>query len=199
LRCVEYPAGTLVELEYGKGQIVFVRSGQVLVTMVDRAGRETLCMHRRTGALIGLEALHGSRLPYQIWALTDSELCTAELDEISVWLERNPHPSQVLLQLAVRALDQGRSERIALRGDATQRVARFLLSSMGADVPESTRQPRSLQPLALRKNVLARILDMRPETLSRVLRKLERLGAVVVDPQVLVVDPTKLRSLIDGE
>jgi hypothetical protein len=40
---------------------------------------------------------------------------------------------------------------------------------------------------------------MRPETLSRVLRKLERLGAVVVDPQVLVVDPNKLRALIDGE
>ena len=198
LRCEQFSSGTLVEIEFTKGQLAYVRSGQILVTMVDRAGRETLCMHRGPGTLLGLESLHGHRFPYQIWALTDVDLCTAELEDLAGWLEQNPHPSQVLLHLAIRGMHQCKSERIALRGDAAQRVARFLLSTMTPEAPASTRQLRS-PPLALRKNVLARILDMRPETLSRVLRKLERLGAVMVEPQLRVVDPGKLRALIDGE
>ncbi len=160
----------------------------MLVTLTDSSGRETLCMHRVAGTFVGIEALQDARWPYQIWTLTAVELWFVSSDRFDAWLASHPHPTRDLVAATVGTLRLSIAERVALAGNATARVARYL-----AAASVSTRA-NALWPR--RKNVLARILQMRPETFSRVLRRLEEAGAVRTEPRLEVVDAAVLERFM---
>src|SRR5687767_12915274 len=171
--------GKLIELDRKDGLVIQIRSGRVLATTVDQAGHETLCVLRGAGAVLGLEALDGLVLPYFLWTLSDVELGIAAAGPARSWLAAGDHPSQGLLRRSLRELRVCLSERMALHGSATARLARLLLDAAG----ESDAKAPAHVVLGLPKNVLARMLQMRPETLSRVLRKLEEAGAIILEPE----------------
>jgi DNA-binding transcriptional regulator YhcF (GntR family) len=50
--------------------------------------------------------------------------------------------------------------------------------------------------LRLPRFVMARILSMRPETLSRALKELEQRGAITLKPRLKIVNPELLRQAI---
>ena len=72
------------------------------------------------------------------------------------------------------------------QGDCLSRVARFALAHARflAD-----------RPNAVRKQVVARLLGMRPETLSRCLTKLEKEGVVDASRGVRVLDHRRLAAI----
>jgi CRP/FNR family transcriptional regulator, cyclic AMP receptor protein len=180
--------GKLIELDRKDGLVIQIRNGRVLATTVDQAGHETLCVLRGAGALLGLEALDGMVLPYFLWTLSDVELGIAPAGPARAWLAADDHPAHALLRRSLRAVRVCLSERMALHGSATARLARLLLDAAGEGDSDSHAQI----VLGLPKNVLARMLQMRPETLSRVLRKLEDDGAIVLEPDLAVADRKRL-------
>ncbi len=188
----QHEAGKLIELDRNHGLIIQVRSGRVLATTVDRAGHETLCVLRGPGSILGLESLAGMVLPYFLWTLSEVELAIAPAANAREWLKSNAHPGQALLRAALDELQACLAERMALHGSTTTRLARLLLAS--ADDADS-KGPAAMM-LTLPKNVLARMLQMRPETLSRVLRKLEEIGAIQLDPQLRVLSRERLIDVL---
>jgi CRP-like cAMP-binding protein len=185
--------GKLIELNNTRGLIICVRRGRVLATTVDQEGRETLCVLRESGAVLGLESIVGMALPYFLWTLSEVELSIAPASQAREWLSAHgSQPASALLRSTLHALRLSLSERIALHGSATARLARLLLSAVEGEGGE--RGPAGVM-LTLPKNVLARMLQMRPETLSRVLRKLEESGAVKLEPQLRVMDRERLIAL----
>lgn len=193
--CQRYAAGSLVELDASELSLAYVRRGRVLVTTVDEQGRETLCMLRRAGALIGIESLQGYFVPYQIWMLGEVELCTAGHQLLSAWLGQQEHAAATLAAKAIASASNCLTERMAMTAPTATRLGRFLLSA--AELDPSARGQHA--QVALPRNVLARVLGMRPETLSRALRKLERAGAIQLEPDLRVVDLAALRRIIKDD
>ena len=63
---------------------------------------------------------------------------------------------------------------------------------------EPERKTPAAMMLALPKNVLARMLHMRAETLSRVLRKLEEAGGITLSPKLAVKSTERLAEIVES-
>jgi CRP-like cAMP-binding protein len=172
--------GEVVELGDDPPAVAFVRRGRVLASIVDQNGDEVVSMLRGEGCVIGLERLRGAVFPYEIWPLTDAELVVVPLSELRAWSEANPRG---LADLAVEAAFRCIAERTASHGGAAERVARFLVDATADAHDGSLRLPR---------HVIARILRMRPETLSRTLHRLADAGLVDLHPRLRVRDRDRL-------
>ncbi len=189
-----HEAGKLIELDAPHGVVILVRKGRVLVTTVDQSGHEIFCVLREAGAVIGLESLAGMVLPYYLYTVTGVELSIGSAADARVWLESNASPTQVLLRMTLEALRVSLIEQMSLEGSATRRLARLMLTAVDGDAER--RAPAAMM-LTLPKNVLARMLQMRAETFSRLLRKFEDAGAIALSPKLQVTSTKKLAALLD--
>jgi CRP-like cAMP-binding protein len=190
-----YEAGRLIELDAPEGVVILVKEGRVLATTVDHAGQETLCVLRDSGSVIGLESLSGMVLPYFLWTMTDVELAVAPATQGREWLRGQNQAVQAVVRTTAESLGQSLNEQMALHGSAQTRLARLILSAAEGD--KDAKGPASVM-LALPKNVLARMLQMRAETMSRVLKKLEEAGAIALTPKIEVRSTKKLAELIES-
>lgn len=169
-------------------ELVLIRQGRLLASTLLESGGYGVTLLRGAGNIIGLERLHGQVHTYEIVALTHAEVSLVGANELYEHVRGRPERLEALLERALDAVALCIAERIALRGSALQRVARFMLDAGGHD----------RAALALPKNAVARLLQIRPETLSRVLKKLETAGAIAVRQQTQLVDVSKLAELADG-
>jgi|GEM_PF-3202911 len=190
-----YEAGRLIELDAPDGVIILVRKGRVLATTVDHAGQETLCVLREAGSVLGLEAIDGAVLPYYLWTVSEVELAVAPAGQARDWLRGQSQGTQALVRASLGALRLSLNEQMALHGSAIVRLARLLLNAVEGD---ASRKGSANAMLTLPKNVLARLLHMRAETMSRVLRKLEESGAVTVSPKIKVLDARRLAEVVES-
>jgi CRP-like cAMP-binding protein len=158
------PAGTLI-LRQGEvpDRAWYVKQGTVLLSSVSTTGEETFCALRGPNSLLGLELLRDRPSGFEAWALSDVVLCRLDADSFRTWVG---------------------DERTALTGRSLQRVARFLL--------ERRRLEGCDQPLHVEQQVLARMLGIRAETMSRALAELRRRGALAEGRVVTVVDAAEL-------
>lgn len=184
------PAGTLL---HAQGEVpehvYYVCAGTVLLSASDEDGAETTCALRGPGNLIGLEALGGRQATHGAWALSPLECCVLGEDELAAWLGERAVPLGAMLELALDEADSARRERIAMTGRASTRVARFL---------DAWHRERSGIPLELEQQVLARMLGMRPETLSRTLSRLRHEG-VLASIGLRVLDAARLGALAHAD
>jgi CRP-like cAMP-binding protein len=167
-------------------ELIYVAEGRLLVSAVDEKGDEILSILRGTGTLIGLERLQDIMVPYQLWALSDVHLETVELEPMKRWMnEALGEPAKSLVRSALEAAGSAVRERTTLHGRVLTRVAKFLLDATVGD-----------SALRLPRFVMARILSMRPETLSRALKELEQRGAIALKPRLKVVNQDALKQII---
>lgn len=168
--------------------ILYLRRGQVVLSTTAASGAEVSCAVRGPDTLLGLEALVDAPMPYQVWALTDVVLCMLDADAFATWVGSTRSPLGATLGFALKEASRRVGERQALEGTAVQRVARFLLQhSEAANGGEPLRTPQRL---------LAGILGMRPETLSRALSELRLAGALAAGRGGLRIrDLERLRQL----
>lgn len=168
-------------------RVWFVKSGAVLVTRsVDEERAEGLPWAiRRGGSFLGLEGLVGTHHLDSARALTEVTLCGATLDAVEAWLETRRTAARILLDSVLRSESRERPLRGNADGTATQRAASWLL--------ENGARP---SPATVSRRVLAGLLGMRPETLSRALRSLGASGAIRHGRRSLeVLDRARLRSV----
>ena len=166
--------------------LVYVTEGRLLVSAVDDQGDEIVSALRGPGSIVGLERILDVVVPYQLWALTDAHVETIPLDRVKEWLaESVGEPAKSLVRSALEATGASVRERTTLHGRVLTRVAKLLADATSGD-----------GTLRLPRFVMARILSMRPETLSRALKELETRGAIPLKPRLKIVNPEALKQAI---
>jgi CRP-like cAMP-binding protein len=181
---VLHVAGDTVE------RVAFVKSGAVLVTRsVDEERVEgTPWAVRRAGSFLGLEGLVGTHHLDSARALTDVTLCSATLDAVQGWLDARRTAARVVLESVLRSGARERPLRGNADGTAPRRAASWLLENADRKLPG-----------AIPRRVMAGLLGMRPETLSRALRTLAERGAIRHERATIqILDRARLRSIAFG-
>ncbi|MCC6876175.1 MAG: Crp/Fnr family transcriptional regulator [Sandaracinaceae bacterium] len=154
-----------------------VRRGVVVRQRIDSRGHSTAVDAVGPGCLLTLEDT-GSRCDY---AATDTLICL--MPRVRSDREHGAMANDVWL-LYERSLR--RVERIAQARSGRSAVAR-LASLLCVLADELGDRPRDRLPSALQQRDLARLIDMRHETLCRALGTLEKRGLAQRDPEGLVI------------
>lgn len=164
------PAGTLICAQGERSRSVhFVKAGLASLSSMDRSGTELALMLRGPASLLCPEASRADPSPFEVRAVTRLRLCSLAREELDGWVGRPGSPARAIFGLLLEENRLQRMEEGLREGDCLQRVARFALT-----------HARFLEdrPDAVPKQVLARMLGMRPETLARCLTRLEKAGAI---------------------
>lgn len=144
---------------------------------------------RFPGSLIGLEVLVGDEYTDTAIAGSDTVLCGVPREGLDSWLGPKDDPARTALELMLRTEVTELRPRRQQEGSALQRTAAWLRDET----------PR-LQSIALQRRELAELLSMRAETLSRVLAKLAKSGAITVTrSHVRITDNDALRAAATGQ
>jgi CRP/FNR family transcriptional regulator, cyclic AMP receptor protein len=166
--------------------LFFVKEGFVALSSVSPRGSELLLSLRGPSSLLCTEALQDEPSPCEVRALSKVRICGISGDAMTQWIGPERSAARVMLGLLLTEGRQQRDEVNWRQGDCLSRVARFALAHARflAD-----------RPNAVRKQVVARLLGMRPETLSRCLTRLEQDGLVDASRGVRVLDQRRLATL----
>ena len=185
------PAGTCLFVAGEAIESVFyVKQGAVALARAsgDKRGEGTPHAIRRAGSLLGVEGLVRETYLDTARTVTDATVCAARRDDMLAWIRRDG-AARALLEVMVLTWCGDNPHRATADGSAPQRVAEWLLD--GAERKVSRSLPRA---------VIAGLLGMKPETLSRAVASLARRGAVVTNRmRIEIVDRGLLRSIADGE
>ena len=172
--------------------IAAVRAGTVKTYVIDRDGREHVLGFHLPGEVIGLNAIDGETYPCNAVALDTVMLCRFSFPKIAVLATRVPGLQRQLFRLLSR--DIGRAALLAGDWSADQRMAAFLVGlsrRLAARGFSATRFQ-----LTMARTDIANFLRLAPETVSRVLRRFQEEGRLVVDRRELeFLDAPALEAL----
>ena len=166
-------------------KVTFIKRGYAVLS--SGAGQRHLL--RGPGTLVGWESLTNGpdAATHTLTTLTDCETCVVEPDVFRVFV--TTRAAQVL-PLLVTELESRDGEARYASGPARVRVARFLLARL--------RRGGAAYPVELQNKSLARVLALRPETLSRVLTQMRARGIVTTGAGLFVKDAVGLTELAGG-
>jgi CRP-like cAMP-binding protein len=182
-----YPAGqTLFQQGDAPHAAHFVKRGLVLLTETDAEGQVVRQTLRPAGSLLDAQVLSGLAHRAAATALTSVEICALALPALRVWMGPRRSPASAFLELALGEGRAAEREAAGTRRSATAKVAGFLLacSAEGGD-----------RALELPHRLIAGLLGMRAETLSRALARLRAAGGVVPGAGLWIRDRTVLEEL----
>lgn len=172
--------------------IAAVREGAVKTYVIDREGREQVLGFHFPGEIIGLSAIENERYPCNAVALDTVTLCCFSFSRIAVLAARLPGLQKQLFRLMSR--DIGNALLLAGDHSADERLAAFLilLSRRLSAVGLSGLRVRLMMP----RTDIANYLRLAPETVSRVLRRLQDEGMIHVQGRELeLTDRERVESL----
>lgn len=157
--------------------IAAVRGGAVKTFVVDSHGREQVLGFFLPGEVIGLNAIHVSRYPCNAVALDTSILCRFSFPAMATLATRLPGLQGQLFRL----LSEDIGKAALLTGDHTadERLAAFLVS-LSRRYASRGFSPRMLL-LLMNRTDIANYLRLAPETVSRVIRRMQDDGLISVD------------------
>ncbi len=167
--------------------VYFVKEGLLSLSSVTQEGGEEPVTLRGPRSFVNLEALNNEPSAYEVRALCDVRVCSLPAEALHYWVGPPRGPARVTIGLLLETAAAAQKDAQWHRGESLARVVRFILtwSSEGQGVP-------------LRKQVVARLLSMRPETLSRCLSKLRRAGLIEPGPRLRPRDRAGLEALLSS-
>lgn len=157
--------------------IAAVRAGMVKTYVTDSHGREKVLGFYLPGEIIGLSAIHSERYPCNAVALDTVMLCRFSFPKMAMLASRMPGLQQQLFRLL--SADIGKAQLLAGDFSADERMAAFLLSLSRRYAQRGYSAQRF--HLAMARTDIANYLGLAPETVSRVLRRLQAEGILQVD------------------
>ena len=174
------------------GAIAAVRAGTVKTYVTDRDGRETVLGFFLPGELIGLNAISQDRYPCNAVALDSVALCRFSFPMMATLATRVPGIQQQLFRLLSE--DIGKASLLSGDYSAEERLAAFLVTLSRRYAARGFSPTRF--SLTMSRTDIANYLRLAPETVSRVLRRLQDAGVIAVDRRELALtDPLRLETL----
>ncbi len=167
------PADTVYYLKHGA--VALIRGSG------DDPGNGAPYAIRRAGAFLGLETIVRPTYLESARAVSDVTVCAMGRSQALAWLDRTG-TARVVLETLIETLAHDTTPRARTEGSARTRVARWL------------REPSTQKRLP--RTVLAGLLGMSPETLSRALASLARAGTIeLTRSRIAVRDMSKLEAI----
>lgn len=151
----------------------FVKRGTVVLSRTTSDGADHAHTVRAAGTFIGLEALIQGTYADTARTTAPTVLCGISRTGLDAWFGPRGTPARMALELTLAAGCAAPVRSAASDGTSIQRVARWILTS-GDEQPV----PRT---------VMASLLGMVPETLSRALAQLDADGAIAVTRRAVTV------------
>jgi CRP-like cAMP-binding protein len=185
-----HPAGDELYQEGARATHVwFVKSRTVVLSRQreGRGSRERVRAIRFPGTFIGLETIVTDLYLDTARASSEVTICGVGREGIDAWLGPKRSMSRTALEMALRAECQDRIRRSSPDGSAVERVAGWLC----------VEGPREVMN-AIPRRLIADLLGMRPETLSRALAELVKRGAIETNRAQLRIVDDRLLSQIAG-
>ena len=174
------------------GALFAVRAGTVKTRLVDIDGRELVLGFHLPGALVGLNAIHPESYPCDAIALDAIEVCRFSFPALAVLATRMPGIQQELFRRLSK--DIGSAARLAGDYSADERLAAFLVD-LGRRHAERGFPANALH-LAMSRGDIANYLRLAAETVSRVLRRFQDHGLILVEGRdVAIAKPAELFAL----
>lgn len=181
-------AGALIAASVDReDRAYFVREGALALCTLDIDGHESTVALRGPRSLLFSGALAAGGGEYELRALTELAVCVAPAATVRQWVGAEDSPGRAMFELLYGELASRQQDAIWRSGDSLTRVARFLSCS---------EQTRAVPPL--QKQLIARILGMRPETFSRCLKQLLDRGLVDEENGLRVLDREALAEAGQG-
>ena len=177
------------------GSVFVTREGAVKTVTCNEGGDEQIVGFHLPGEIFGLDALASGEHRCDALTLTDTSLCEIPFDRLGEIAAQIPGLQQQLMRVIGMSLgrDQDHKE-ILMRRQANERIALFLhglserLKAIGRD-PVRIRLPMS-------RIDIANYLGLAPETVIRVLRRLQADGALNVDRREFeILDMPRLQDM----
>lgn len=172
--------------------IAAVRAGTVKTYVLDPSGHEQVLGFFLPGEVIGLNAIHHARYPCNAVALDTVMLCRFSFPKMALLATRLPGLQAQLFKL----LSQDIGKAALLAGDYTadERMAAFLVSLSRRYARRGFSATRF--HLTMARTDMANYLRLAPETVSRVLRRFQDEGMVLVERRELEIkDAARLEGL----
>jgi CRP/FNR family transcriptional regulator len=172
--------------------IAAVRAGTVKTYVVDPDGQEHVLGFFLPGEVIGLNAISQDTYPCNAVALDTSVLCKFSFPKMAMLATRLPGLQTKLFRLLSQ--DIGKAALLAGDYSADQRMAAFLMSLSRRYAERGFSATRF--HLTMSRTDIANYLRLAPETVSRVLRRFQDEGMVVVERRELEIrDEPRLHEL----
>ena len=170
-------------------RVWFIKSGSVGLFREagERHGEGIAWTVRGPGALLGLECLVRKNHVDSARALSRVTVCILSAEEALQWLRRRNEAARTALELVIGAGCYDAPRPTSSDGTAVERVARWLID-------ESPRRNGGRLP----RGVVAQLLGMLPETLSRALAELKRRGAIELTRRKITVRDFDALALAAG-
>lgn len=179
------PAGSCLYVQGAPADTVFyLKHGAMSLTR--ELGDETCAPYavRRAGSFLGLEAISQPTYLDSARAVSDVMVCATSRAQMLAWLDQMG-TARVVLDAVLHTVAGDNAGRARTDGNAPQRVARWL-----GDASKQKKLPRA---------ILAGLLGMKPETLSRALAALARFGAITLTrTRIDVRDAASLEAIANG-
>ncbi|MGY0835720.1 Crp/Fnr family transcriptional regulator [Azospirillum argentinense] len=193
-RPLDLLSATPVVMEGEEAEAVFtVMSGMLKLYKTLPDGRQQITGFATAGDVIGLAV--GSGYAYTAETVTASTVCRMSRTALRRLMDRHPAVQGRLLAMTSVELSAAQ-DQILLLGckTAVERVSSFLLALSRRSRPLADGTPSVFLPMP--KVDIGAYLGLRPETLSRVLRKLEVAGAItrLTNDRIRIEDPAVLEA-----
>ena len=175
--------------------IYAVRSGCVKSYSIDAGGHELVHGFHLRGELLGFDAVHPDRHRCNAVILESSSVCVIPYRDIArLSVEFHDLHGQVL---RLMSREFSRQLMFAEGSGATQQIAAFLL-----DIHSRLHQPGSAEHefrLPMSREDISNYLGITPETLSRLIAKLQKVGLIDVDRRrIRFLNPIRLGLMARG-
>lgn len=157
--------------------IAAVRSGTVKTNVIDVSGDEQVLGFFLPGEVIGLNAIHHAKYPCNAIALDTVMLCRFSFPKMALLATRMPDLQAQLFRLLSQ--DIGKAALLAGDYSADQRIAAFLIALSRRYAARGF--SASKFNLTMSRTDMASYLRLAPETVSRILRRFQDDGLIVVN------------------
>jgi CRP/FNR family transcriptional regulator len=179
-----FPPGTYLFRERDPFKaIAAVRAGTVKTSVFDSHGREQVLGFYLPGEIIGLSAIHSERYPCNAIAIDEVELCRFSFPKIALLATRMPGLQRELFRLL--SADIGKATTLAGDFTADERLAAFVASLARRSAGHGGSATHLSLPMP--RTDIASYLRLAPETVSRVLARLQQAAVIRVDGRELEV------------
>ncbi len=175
--------------------IYAVRSGCIKSYTTDLEGHELVRDFHLPGELLGFDAVYPERHHFNALILNVASLCIIPYRDIAELSRQFPGLQTRILGLMSR--DFVRQQLFAEGSDATQQIAIFLF-----DVEARLRRQSRVEyefDLPMSHENIANYLRFSPETVSRVMSKLQQAGVIHVDREhIRLLDVARIGQIAQG-